>query len=297
VRRWFVVVASVAIVLTLVRAAGFREVGDVWSSVERRGVAVAVACWWGALAVRVATWRRLLGADAPPLRTLASPLALGFVLGHLLPAKSGEPAAALLASRATGLPRARTLSVLTAERALHLLALLATFLPSAATWAGATLPVSILLLLLASGALLAPPFLRAAAPAASRLPGVGGALRLYLDGLAALLRSRRALLPPLGLATLFWLLQYVSLWAILRAGGLPVNPVEAAAVAGAAILGGTLSMLPLGTQDGISAAALAGLGVPLARGFALSLLHSAISLGCGFVVAGLAAVVPRRASR
>ncbi|MBZ0269737.1 hypothetical protein K8I85_16420, partial [bacterium] len=86
------------------------------------------------------------------------------------------------------------------------------------------------------------------------------------------------------LGALFWLLQYLSLWAILDAGGASVNLIDAAVVAGAAILGGTLTLLPLGTQDGISALVLGGLGVPMARGFALALFHTLLSLGCGLSV-------------
>ena len=131
------------------------------------------------------------------------------------------------------------------------------------------------------------PALRRAAPRVARWPRFGSAAARYLESLAALLDDRRAVIPLLALATAFWLCQYVSLWAILRAGGLAVNLADAAAVAGAAILGGTLTLLPLGTQDGISAAVLAGLGVPLARGFALALLHSVLSLWWGAIAAGL----------
>ncbi len=298
-RRWTVVVASVVIVLTLVRAAGFREVGDVWASVEKAGVVLAIAAYYSALFVRIVAWRRLLGAEAPPFGSLAPPLALGFVLGHLLPAKSGEPASALLVSRESGLPVTRTLSVLTAERALQLLALVATFLPAATIYAGTILELRttilaawILLAVLGVGSLFAAPLLRAAAPAALRLPRVGPAVRDYLEALAGLLGSRRTVVPLLALATLFWILQYGSLWAILRAGGLPVNLIETAAVSGSAVIGGTLSMLPLGTQDGISAVVLRGIGVPLAQGFSLALLHTVVSLGCGLVT--VAAALARR---
>ena len=79
----------------------------------------------------------------------------------------------------------------------------------------------------------------------------------------------------------------MSLWAILDGGGASVNLVGAAVVAGAAILGGTLTLLPLGTQDGISAVVLAGLGVPLATGFALALFHTVLSLLCGLALVGI----------
>ncbi|MGQ0722976.1 MAG: lysylphosphatidylglycerol synthase domain-containing protein [Candidatus Eiseniibacteriota bacterium] len=300
-RRWFVILASVAILLGLARAAGFRQVLDVWRTVEPRGILLSVLCYFAAAAVRVLLWRRLLGADAPPFAALAPPLAAGFVLGHVTPAKAGEPAASLLVSRAFGLPLARTLAVLAAERAVQLLALLATFAPAAVLAAGGSLrirgtTVAALLLLaaLAAAFALLPRALPRLAARAAGLPHVGRVFADFVSALADLAR-RRELLPSLGaLAVLYWSLQYASLWAILDAGGANVNLLEAAAVAGAAILGGTLSMLPLGTQDGISAVALAGLGVPLARGFALALFHTLLSLACGMTLALALPLLPER---
>jgi uncharacterized protein (TIRG00374 family) len=289
-------VASLAILLTLVRVAGFREVGEIWRSVRPAGVLLSVACYFASIAVRILSWRRLLGEGAPSVRGLTPPLALGFVLGHVTPAKSGEPASALLVSRAFGIPLSRTLSVLTAERAIQLLVLLATFVPAAAFTAGRVLELrgavrgaAALLVVLAAATLFAAPLLRRTRPAAQRIPRFGPVLGEYLEALEVLLSDRARVIPLLALGTLFWTLQYLSLWAILDAGGTSVNPIGAAAVAGAAILGGTLTLLPLGTQDGISAVVLAGLGVPMRRGFSLALFHTVLSLACG---AGLALVAP-----
>ncbi|MFN8176566.1 MAG: lysylphosphatidylglycerol synthase transmembrane domain-containing protein [bacterium] len=291
-RRRLVILASLAIVFALVRATGFRTIAGVWRTVDPRAVAVVVACWYGSLALRIASWRILLGEGAPPARTLASPLALGFVLSYAAPAKTGEPMPALLASRASGLPFATTLSVLTAERAAHLLLLLATFVPAAAFTAGAALPLaraaraaSLGLAALAAASPFAPALLRRAGRAAARVRRGGPAVAAYCDALADLLGSPRRVTALLALSAAFWALQYFSLWAILRGGGAPVNPLEAATVAGCAILGGTLSLLPLGTQDGISALALRAFGVPLARGFSLALFHTTLSLGCGALLA------------
>ncbi len=293
-RRWVVIAASLALVLALARAAGFGTIAAVWGSVDPRGIAVAVACYYACLGVRVLAWRRLLGDAAPPLRTLAPPLALGFVLANVAPAKSGEPASALLLARAAGIPRSVTLSVLTAERGAHLLALLATFVPAAAFAAGARLQLSgaartaaVVLAILLVALPFVPAVLGRAAELAPRLPRSGAALGRYLHALSALLRAPRGLVVLFALSLAFWTLQYASLGAILRAGGVPVNPAQAAAVAGAAILGGTLSLLPLGTQDGISALALGTLGVPLSTGFALALFHSALGLACGGLLAVL----------
>jgi uncharacterized protein (TIRG00374 family) len=301
VRRWLVILASVAVVLGLARAAGFREVLDVWRTVQPRGILLSVLCYYAAAAARVLLWRRLLGPDAPPFAALAPPLAAGFVLGHVTPAKSGEPAAALLVSRFFGLPRSRTLAVLTAERVVQLVALLATLAPAAVLAAGGTLEIrgaalAALLVLAALAAALAllPAALPRLAERAAALPRFGSAARDYVGALADLTTGRK-LIPSLGaLAVLFWSLQYISLWAILDAGGANVNLLEAAAVAGAAILGGTLSMLPLGTQDGISAVVLSELGVPLARGFALALFHTLLSLGCGLAMVAALPWVPER---
>lgn len=292
-RRWLALLLSIGILLTLARLSGFRELSQVWRSIELPKIALASLCYYAAMAVRIASWRILLGKGSPPLLALGPPLILGFILGHVAPAKTGEPTAALLASRTFGLPLARTFSVLTAERALQLLLLLATFLPCASLYAGRILEIerasTLVGTLLVLGSLLllgTPSLARRLAPFADRLPRFGPVLSEALLSLAAILSSRAKVVPILILGTLYWLLQYVSLWAILLGGGVPVNLAGAAVVAGSAILGGTLSMIPLGTQDGISAVVLAGLGVPLARGFALSLFHTLLSLALGLLALG-----------
>ena len=302
-RRWIVILASVALVLSLARLAGFGTIAAVWRSIDPRGIAVSVTCYFAALAVRLICWRRLLGPAAPPPRVLAPPLALGFVLSHVAPAKTGEPAPALLLARTAGIPLSTSLAVLAAERGAHFVTLLATFVPAAALTAGSTLALSgaaraaALLLAIAVAALpFIPGFLARIARGAARLPRVGATAAATLTALASLVRSPATMVPLLGLSALFWVLQYVSLGAILRAGDVSVNLPEAATVAGAAILGGTLTLLPLGTQDGISALALGGLGVPLERGFALALFHSALSLGCGAALAAALAGTAGRSS-
>jgi uncharacterized protein (TIRG00374 family) len=291
VRRVLVIVASIVILLILVKAAGLREVADAWKDVHLRGIAISVACYYAALVVRIVSWRRLLGDGAPGFPALAPPLAMGFVLGHVAPAKSGEPLTALLVSRTFSIPLSRALSVLTVERGLQFLILLATFVPASALVAGralelqgATRAAAVLLALFVIAVPLAAPALERIARWAVRIPRFGEGAARYLRTTADLLRSPRRVLPLLALATLFWLLQYLSLWAILDAGGAGVNLIDAAVVAGAAILGSTLTLLPLGTQDGISALVLGGLGVPLTKGFALALFHTLLSLACGLAL-------------
>ncbi len=300
-RKWFVIVASVAVLLTLARLAGFRQIAATWSSLAPGGIALSVLCYYASILTRIASWRILLGEDSPPAHMLAPPLALGFVLGHVAPAKSGEPVIALLVSRNFALPLARTLSVLTAERALQLVLLLATFVPAAALTAGALLELrgtvlaaSLLLAALLAGLFLAGSLLERLQRRALRLPRWGDALAAYLEALRRILSDRRRFAPLLALGTLFWLCQYLSLWAILRAGDAGVSLPGAAVVAGAAILGGTLSMLPLGTQDGISAVVLKSFGVPLARGFSLALFHTLLSLVCGLILLAALPLVSRR---
>jgi len=111
------------------------------------------------------------------------------------------------------------------------------------------------------------------------------------------LGNRRRLILLAALAGIFWILQYLSLWAILTGGDALIDFPAAAVVAGAAILGGTLSLMPLGTQDGISAMVLRAFGVPLATGFSLALFHTALSLACGGVLVLLLPLIGRQATR
>lgn len=230
----------------------------------------------------------LLGPGAPSASRLVSPLALGFVLGYVAPAKTGEPATALLVSRAFQIPLTRTLSALAAERGLQLVVLLATFVCAALAKAGdllelrgAIVAAAILLAVLLAGLAAARPLLTRLAPLARRIPRFGAPVAESLEALRDILADGRRRVSLTFLAGLFWALQYISLWAILSGGGAGIDLTAAAVVAGAAILGGTLTLVPLGTQDGISAVVLRAFGVPLATGFSLALLHTALSLACG----------------
>ncbi len=295
-RPWILVSASLAILLILARAAGFHQIAGVWKSLPLSAVALSVACYFASIAARIVSWKLLLGPAAPRPARLAPPLALGFVLGYAAPAKAGEPATAYLVSRDLGIPLASALSALAAERGLQLVVLLATFVSASAAKAGDLLALrgavcgAALLLAASIAALfLAPAALPRLAALVRRVPRVGMPAASSLDALDAVLRDRPKLLRLVALAGLFWTLQYVSLWAILNGGGAAVDLTSAAVVAGAAILGGTLTLLPLGTQDGISALVLAAFGVPAAIGFSLALFHTALSLACG---AALVVVLP-----
>jgi uncharacterized membrane protein YbhN (UPF0104 family) len=295
VRKWFTVLLSLAVLGVLVKMAGLREVLHTWTIIRPEGVVLSIGCYYASIAVRILSWKLLLGNRAKNAGRLARPLALGFVLGHVTPAKAGEPATALLVSRTSEIPLATTLSVLTAERTFHFLLLLATFLPAfavgighapPAVWGGGAALAGVLLAI-------GPAASRLSAPA-GRIPRFGPAVARYLEALGALLLRRRILPAMVALALCFWLLQYLSLYAILRAGGAEVSFAGAAAVAGSSILGGTLSMLPLGTQDGISALVLSRMSVPMAQGFSLALFHTALSLGCGLLLLLFAGTGVRR---
>ena len=296
VRKPLLFIASLTILLILARAAGFKQIALVWKTLAPQMIALSIACYFASITARVLSWRMLLADSSPPGWKLVPPLALGFVLGHVAPAKTGEPATAVLVSKSLGIPLHRTLSALTAERALQLALLLATFLAAAAAKAGDLLEIrgaiqlsAMLLVLLLVGFAAARPLLARLAPHAQKLPRVGPAASDYFLSLHDVLGNRRRLILLAALAGVFWILQYLSLWSILRAGGTTVDLPAAAVVAGAAILGGTLSLMPLGTQDGISAVVLRAFGVPLATGFSLALFHTALSLACG---AALVLLIP-----
>ncbi|HET9886264.1 MAG TPA: lysylphosphatidylglycerol synthase transmembrane domain-containing protein [bacterium] len=303
-RKPLLLIASLTILLILARAAGFQQIALVWKTLAPQMIALSVACYFASIAARVLSWRVLLADVAPPGWKLLPPLALGFVLGHVAPAKTGEPATAVLVSKSFGIPLHRTLSALTAERALQLVLLLATFLAAAVAKAGDLLEIrgavqlaAALLVLLLVGFAAARPLLARLAPHAQKLPRVGPAASDYFLSLHEVLGNRRRLILLAALAGIFWILQYLSLWAILRGGGTSIDLPAAADVAGAAILGGTLSLIPLGTQDGISAVVLRAFGVPLATGFSLALFHTALSLACGGVLVLLIPLMARKATR
>lgn len=291
VRRTLFLLCSVALVLILAKAAGFHQIASTWKSLRLEGVLLSVACYYASLGVRVATWKILLGNGSPSTSRLLPPLALGFILGHLLPAKTGEPLTAVLLARTFRLPLGRALAALASERGLQLLVLLATFTAAAAWTAGNVFALQsmrngavILLGISMVGIFALRPGLRLLRGPLEKLPKVGPALRDSLNALEHTLSNRRSVVLLSLLTGVFWGLQYLSLWAMLNASTEAVTFPEAAVVAGAAILGGTLTLLPLGTQDGISAAVLNSFGVPLGVGFSLALAHTALSFACGALV-------------
>jgi uncharacterized membrane protein YbhN (UPF0104 family) len=294
-KRWLAALVSLALIVTLVRLAGVRTVWQAWTEVHPAAIAASVACYLAALGVRVVLWRALLGGG---LTSFVRPIVVGSVLGHVLPLKVGDVAPALLVARVQNLPLPRTLSTLTVERVSQLIALIATFLPAAWLALAHTnaFPqverAALAFLALTVGAAV----LVLAIAATRRGRSTNRLLRAwheYAQSLGTLVRAPRTLALTSSLGLTYWVLQYASLWAVLRGGGLAVGPVDAAAVCGAAVIGGTLSAIPLGTQDGISAVVLGALGFPTDRGFALALFHTALSLICGLTCVAVALAYDR----
>lgn len=295
-KRWLAAFASIAVLVTLVRLAGVRTVWRAWTELPLSAIVASISCYVAALGIRVILWRALLGGSTT---SFVRPIVVGSVLGHVLPMKVGDVAPAVLAARLLDLPLTKTLSALTLERVSQLIALIATSFPAAWITLERTnafpeirrtaLVFLVIVIVVSSGIVVI-----SARRSARSTNRVVRAWNAYATSLRTLLRQPRTLFLTLGLGFVFWMLQYASLWAILRGGGLSVRALDAATVCGAAVIGGTLTAIPLGTQDGISGAVLGALGFPVDRGFALALFHTALSLGCGLLCVLLALRFGRR---
>jgi glycosyltransferase 2 family protein len=260
------------------------------------------------LGLRSWRWGLLLGAQAPPWRTVVATYGIGVAAGLLVPA-TGEVARALLLGQRSGLRTSYLLGVAAVEKILDAVAvvLLAVVGLAAAARLDWGLPavvrgVAVLLALTTALALLllAPPH-RALAPprwlpAAVARPyaRLGLALAEAWERFAAGARGvarlpRRTRLGVLALTLLGWTNACLVTVLTLAAFGLPASLVLAAVLYGALLLGLSVPSAPgaVGTFELITVAVLDAFGLDATASAAFALGFHAVTFGPPIIAGAL----------
>jgi glycosyltransferase 2 family protein len=279
-------VSAAALTLAL-RWAGWRLLREALLRVDLRFLLLGVAVFVISMMARVACWRALIGRPVGFGRVLAA-LNEGYLLNNVLPWRMGELGRAILLGRQPGLSTPLILSSIVVERLYDMIlavGLMLVLLPvaagavwaSRAAWIGAG-AVGVALIFVGFA-------LRRPASVegwVARLPGPKPVwLRLwssFRDGLAVL-QTRRRLALSFGWMAASWALALLEYWVVLRAVLPDAQPLWAAFMLAATLLGVAVPSLPgyVGVFEAAGVAALSVFGVPPDQGLAAALvLHGMV---------------------
>jgi uncharacterized protein (TIRG00374 family) len=279
-------VSALALALAL-RWAGWRPLREALALVDVRYLLLGVAIFLVSMMARVACWRVLIGRPVPFLRVLAA-LNEGYLLNNVLPWRMGELGRAILLGRQPGLSTPLVLSSIVVERLYDMIlavGLMLVLLPVAAgvAWASRAAWVGAGVVLVALAAIgLALRWPERVESWIGRLPGPRPAwLQLWAsfrEGLKVVQTPGRMAL-SFGWMTVSWGLALVEYWAVLRAVIPAAQPLWAAFMLAATLLGVAVPSLPgyIGVFEAAGAAALSAFGVPPEQALAAALvLHGMV---------------------
>lgn len=251
---------------------------------------------------------RRADGSAPRYGPCARAVAVGLLAHHLLPARLGEAARALVLTREGSISLPRSAAALLCGRALDLLALLAVsaLVPLALALPAAHLPA--LAATLRAGAVLAAVLALVIAglwlgrgPVSRRLAGLSPAAGRFAaelgDGMASLAAPRRIAVAALASVAVPLALAASSALA-LRALAIDAPPGTALVLTGVTLLGVAIPSAPssAGVYHALALLVLGALGVPAAAAVAFALvLHAGTSLvnvAIGALALGRARLLP-----
>ena len=290
-RRWVglavgAAVSALALILAL-RWAGWRPLREALALVDLRFLLLGVAVFLVSMMARVACWQVLIGRPVPFRRVLAA-LNEGYLLNNVLPWRMGELGRAILLGRQPGLSTPLVLSSIVVERLYDMIlavGLMLVLLPvaagadwaSRAAWIGAG---AVLIALAGIGFALRRPEVVGAW--VQRLPGpratwprLWGSFR---EGLNVVQTPGRVAW-SFGWMAVSWGLALLEYWAVLRAVIPSAQPLWAAFMLAATLLGVAVPSLPgyIGVFEAAGVAALSVFGVPPEQALAAALvLHGMV---------------------
>lgn len=290
-RRWTgvavgAIVSAIALALAF-RWAGWRPLLEALAHVDLRFLLLGMGIFLVSMMARVACWQTLIGRGVPFRRVLAA-LNEGYLLNNVLPWRMGELGRAILLGRQPGLSTAHVLSSIVVERLYDMLlavGLMLVLLPAAAgalwarraAWIGAG---AVVVALAGIGFALSRPATVEAW--IGRLPGPGPALKQlwssFREGLTVV-RTPRRVAWSFGFMALSWGLALLEYWAVLRAVIPGAQPLWAAFMLAATLLGVAVPSLPgyVGVFEAAGVAALTVFDVPGDQALAAALvLHGMV---------------------
>jgi hypothetical protein len=279
-------VSGAALALVL-RWAGWGPLREALQDVRPGYLMLGLLVFLASMMARVACWKTLIGRPVGFLRVLAA-LNEGYLLNNVLPWRMGELGRAILLGRQPGLSGPLVLSTIVVERLYDMIlavGLMLVLLPlvsgaawaTRAAWIGAAAVLVALTLILF--ALRRPQAVEALLP---RLPGPPQAWQRlwgsFRDGLVAL-RTPSRLLMSFAWMVASWGLEIVEYWLVLRSVLPAVEPLWAAFMLTATLLGVAVPSLPgyVGVFEAAGLASLNVFGVPADQALAAALvLHGMV---------------------
>ena len=120
------VLVTAASLYFALRGTDFAEIGLSLRRARIELIPVFLACLAGFYALKAFRWRRLLQGDcaAPPAKTLAGPMMIGFAANNLLPFRLGEIIRMVVGAKRTSLPQVTILTSIVVERIFDVMAVL-----------------------------------------------------------------------------------------------------------------------------------------------------------------------------
>jgi hypothetical protein len=276
------VLAAVAI-WGILRIVDGCEVGRALEALGRRPglVALVLAGYTAAFALRAEAWRRLLPA---PRTALFGALQASLFLNHLLPVKAGEVARPLLAARhGAALRDAAATTVVTRLLDVAALAGIAGTLLAFSGGGPLVLQATVWPLLVVAGTVAVISWLTRGPGAPAWLPAAAHrAIAAMREGLSSLTPRQVALAAAITLPS--WLLEGVVLWAVAEAAGVGLPWHGAIAATAATIVFQVVHVTPggIGVYEAAMTAALAPYGLAADEGLLLATTAHALKFAYAF---------------
>lgn len=239
------------------------------------GLALALAAYLAAFALRAAVWARMLPGLG--FGHALSAIHVGLAANHLLPFRLGEPLRPVVASRRTGVSLEATAASTVVLRAADVLAVLAL---------GAALGPAALIAMTGQ--------LRWAV-----LLFAGAAFVVGAAWLRRVARRRALAVRPAGLevaaaALIAWLLESVVILQAAGWAGVTLTPAEAALVTAVTIAAQAVAIAPggIGTYEAAAAGTMVALGAPAGPALAAAVAAHVLKTVYALVAGGVGAIWP-----
>jgi len=285
----------VGILLILVRVAGFGTVAANVRNLRPAVLLLSGTCLTLTLLLRVFAWSFMLRqAGFKVGLNHVCVMVIGFFIGNVMPAKTGEPVTAYLISRQAEVPYGNCLSFLLSERFFEFVLLALIFLFSTlfnvaqvvavrGIMAG-LLAVIALVVLLWFGRRRVDAFLRA------RFDKYEAVLRhwdLFVQQCGRIIRSRRMVVFLCVVSLFFWLVQFGSAYFVYNGFGMDLNYLQVLAFTSASVLAGLFSLIPIGLPEAVSVAYCVYYGFSKEVGVSAAVFHIAFSMALYAVLSAI----------
>jgi len=293
-KRLLVLLIGVGILVILVRVAGFATVARNVRNLPPVVLLLSGTCLTVTLLLRVFAWSFMLRqAGFRVGLNHVCVMVIGFFIGNVMPAKTGEPVTAYLISKQAGVPYGNCLSFLLSERFFEFVLLaaifvLSTFFNLAQVFAvrgimAGLLAVTVLFFFFWFGRRRFDAFLRAKL---HRYEVVLRHWELFVQQSGRIIRNRRMVLFLCIVSVFFWLVQFGSAYFVYNGFGMDLSYIQVLAFTSASVLAGLFSLIPIGLPEAVSVAYCVYYGFSKESGVSAAVFHVAFSMALYAVLSG-----------